>query len=233
VAYRVQEYNKDDVFNIRVKVMRLMSTFRKTNKDYEEFKRVANANDMLKGIENISSIDDDEAYELAQILWLETAASTNDSEDQIFSFIEYLETIFVYELARGTGDDPKRKKLLGVIWQTATMRRNFKLFGDYISLVDILFSQYHMSSRRCAILWGLSHGVDVDIKVIVHGQCRNYYPEFGHDDSSNQRITHYMILHPYNSGEPGPQHTHTAHRVSWSSSTIAIVVSINEYCRIN
>ena len=85
-----------------------MSTFRKTNKDYEEFKRVANANDMLKGIENISSIDDDEAYELAQILWLETAASTNDSEDQIFSFIEYLETIkerckgFVYELARLT-----------------------------------------------------------------------------------------------------------------------------------
>ena len=131
---------KHDVFNIRVKVMRLMPMFRKTNKDYEEFKRVANANDMLKGIENISSIDDDEAYELAQILWLETAASTNDSEDQIFSFVEYLETIkerckgFVYELARGAGDDPKRKKLLGVIWQTATMRRNFELFGDYISL---------------------------------------------------------------------------------------------------
>ena len=131
---------KHDVFNIRVKVMRLMPLFCKTNKDYEEFKRVANANDMLKGIENISSIDDDEAYELAQILWLETAASTNDSEDQIFSFVEYLETIkerckgFVYELARGAGDDPKRKKLLGVIWQTATMRRNFELFGDYISL---------------------------------------------------------------------------------------------------
>jgi len=84
---------KHDVFNIRVKVMRLMPMFRKTNKDYEEFKRVANANDMLKGIENISSIDDDEAYELAQILWLETAASTNDGEDQIFSFVEYLETI--------------------------------------------------------------------------------------------------------------------------------------------
>jgi hypothetical protein len=65
---------KHDVFNIRVKVMRLMPMFRKTNKDYEEFKRVANANDMLKGIENISSVDDDEAYELAQILWLETAA---------------------------------------------------------------------------------------------------------------------------------------------------------------
>jgi hypothetical protein len=34
---------KHDVFNIRVKVMQLMSMFRKTNNDYEEFKRVANA----------------------------------------------------------------------------------------------------------------------------------------------------------------------------------------------
>jgi len=30
---------KHDVFNIRVKVMRLMPMFRKTNKDYEEFKQ--------------------------------------------------------------------------------------------------------------------------------------------------------------------------------------------------
>ena len=132
--------SKHDVFNIRVKIMRLMPTFRKTNQDYEEFKRVANANDMLKGIENTSSLDDDEAYELAQSLWLEMAASANDREDAIFSFIEYLELIksrakgFVYELARDTSDDPNRKKLLGVIWQTATMRRNFELFGEYISL---------------------------------------------------------------------------------------------------
>ena len=102
--------SKHDVFNIRVKIMRLMPTFRKTNQDYEEFKRVANANDMLKGIENTSSLDDDEAYELAQSLWLEMAASANDREDAIFSFIEYLELIksrakgFVYELARDTSE---------------------------------------------------------------------------------------------------------------------------------
>jgi hypothetical protein len=70
---------------------------------------------MLKGIENICLLMMTRRMSWLQILWLETAASTNDSEDQIFSFIEYLETImerckgFVYELARGTGDDPKGK----------------------------------------------------------------------------------------------------------------------------
>ena len=54
------------------------------------------------------------------------------------SFIEYLELIkcrakgFTYKLAEDTSGDGK--KLIGVVWMTATMRRNFELFGGYISL---------------------------------------------------------------------------------------------------
>ena len=82
---------------------------------------MVNANDLLEGIDNAPTLDDDETYELAQSLWLEVMSTMNDSEDMIFSFIDYLELIktrakgFVYRLAsseNGTGCDPSRKKLL-------------------------------------------------------------------------------------------------------------------------
>ena len=84
---------KYDVFNLRVEIMRLMPTYSKTNADYEEFKKVVNANDMLDGIENDVTLDDDEAYELAQSLWLEVTSTVSNKEDEIFSSIDYLEPI--------------------------------------------------------------------------------------------------------------------------------------------
>ena len=57
--------------------------------------------------------------------------------------IDYLELIksrakgFVYRLASEAILVPgmsNRRKLLGVLWQTATMRRNFELFGGYLCL---------------------------------------------------------------------------------------------------
>ena len=62
--------SKQDIFNIRVKIMRLMPTFRKSNQDYETFKEVVNASDMLQGIDN-EELTDDEAYQLGHELWLE------------------------------------------------------------------------------------------------------------------------------------------------------------------
>lgn len=44
---------KYDCFNVRVKIIRLLPTFKKSNGDYEEFKAVANANDLLNGIDNL------------------------------------------------------------------------------------------------------------------------------------------------------------------------------------
>ena len=132
---------KHDVFNLRVKVMRLMPTFRKSNGEYEEFKKVVNASELLRGIDNEESINDDEAYELAQSLWLEVASTASkNKEEAIFSFIEYLALIksrakgFTYKLAEGRVKGGRKKKLLGVLWMTATMRRNFELFGCYICM---------------------------------------------------------------------------------------------------
>ena len=84
-------------------------------------------------------------YKFAQSLWLEVGGTTNKDEG-LFSFIEYPNLIrskakgFTYKIAEFTSNSyisGNGKKLLGVIWQTATMRRNFELFGDLIGL-DIM-----------------------------------------------------------------------------------------------
>jgi len=138
---KAKTITKHDVFNLRVKVMRVMPIYRKSNCQYEEFKEVVNASELMHGIDNEESLNDDEAYELAQSLWLEIASTTsNNKEEAIFSFMEYLVLIqsrakgFTYKLAEGTVKGGSKKKLLGVLWMTATMRRNFELFGSYICL---------------------------------------------------------------------------------------------------
>ena len=60
---RAKALTKHDIINIPVKVMRLLPVYRSTNRDYEQFKEVVNASDLLDGIENEVDIDDDEAYE--------------------------------------------------------------------------------------------------------------------------------------------------------------------------
>jgi hypothetical protein len=138
---RAKEFSKHDVFNVRVKVMRLLPVYRRSDGDYEQFKEVVNAGNLLYGIENEIDIDDDEAYELAQLLWLEVTGSSVSKDEELFSFLEYLELIkskakgFAFQLAEMSSKTSESgKKLIGVIWQTATMRRNFELFGDFVGL---------------------------------------------------------------------------------------------------
>ena len=129
---------KQNISYIRAKVMKLLPTLRKSNFDYEEFKKVVNCNDLLNGIDD-EELDDDDAYQLAHTVWLDLLSTTNTKEEAIFSFIEYLNLIkcrakgFTYKLAEEV-DTSGEKKLVGVLWMTATMRRNFELFGGYISL---------------------------------------------------------------------------------------------------
>ena len=55
-----KEITKHDV---RVKIMKLLPTYRNSNGDYEEFKKVVNTRDLLHGIDNVSGdISDDQAY---------------------------------------------------------------------------------------------------------------------------------------------------------------------------
>lgn len=138
---------KNDVFDWRARIEKLMPTYRKSNGEYEAFKEVANASGMLDGIDNEVTLNDDEAYTLAHNLWLEVADDIKNRGESIFSFIDYLELIksrakgFTYKLAEAEEEDnqdqrnieeKKKKKLEGVLWMTATMRKNFELFGDYL-----------------------------------------------------------------------------------------------------
>ena len=49
---RAKEFSKYDVFNVRVKVMRLLPVYRRLDGDYEQFKEVVNSGHLLDGIEN-------------------------------------------------------------------------------------------------------------------------------------------------------------------------------------
>ena len=74
---------------------------------------------------------------MSVVRWASQAAGRN-GEDALFSFLDYLELIksraggFSYKLAEDISG--KRKKLVGVLWMTATMHCNFELFSGYLSL---------------------------------------------------------------------------------------------------
>ena len=70
--------------------MKLLSVFKQSNGDYDQFKAVANASDMLNGINDKVALDDDEAHEFAQSLWSEVVGTMN-SKEVLFSFIKYLD----------------------------------------------------------------------------------------------------------------------------------------------
>ena len=125
-----------DTFSVRIKILRAKEHFTNTDKDYEAFKELVNDSDLLSRIDNQSALEDDEAYELACVMCKEVLALSENLEDAIFSFVEFLDLIadrakgFSYKVV----SEPKcdSKKLLGLFWMTATMRRNFELFGAFI-----------------------------------------------------------------------------------------------------
>lgn len=131
---------KQDVYNIKkVRIKRLLPIYKNSRGDFEAFQALANSSDLLRGIEDMPTLDDDEAYELAQSAWRELESTdTNNNADSILSFTEYLEVIkskakgFCYDLARD--NTMKHKPLIGILWQTATMHRNYELFGGYLCL---------------------------------------------------------------------------------------------------
>ena len=59
-------------------------------------------------------------------------------DDVIYTFIEYLDLIaarakgFSYKVF--SDENRTKHKIMGILWMTATMRRNFKLFGSSICI---------------------------------------------------------------------------------------------------
>ena len=121
--------------------MRLLPEFRETNRDYAIFKERISAEEVMQGLDNQPDVNEDEAYSIARQTWLEICKSNSSQSEMLFSFKQYLKLIqsrakgFSYKIY---GDDTQQlsgnlvKKLMGVLWMTATMRRNLELFGVYL-----------------------------------------------------------------------------------------------------
>ncbi len=74
-----------------MEIMRLLPSFCNCNGDYLEFKSATNGKNFPKGIENNISIDNDEALELAQSLWMDVMSSGGmGGDDEFMTFIEYM-----------------------------------------------------------------------------------------------------------------------------------------------
>ena len=102
---------------------------------------------------------------------------------QSFPLFDYLKLIasrakgFTYKLAEDTSG--KKKKLVGVVWMTATIRRNFEHFGGYISLdmmkrglntllwPYIAVSMYDKDMKLCIACEGILCGERVDMYKLV------------------------------------------------------------------
>ena len=93
-----------DTFNVHVKVLRAKQHYNNTAKDYEAFKDVVNGSELLSGIDDQTALEDYEAYELACVICEEVLATTDNLEDAIFPFLEYLDLIadrakgFIYKV---------------------------------------------------------------------------------------------------------------------------------------
>ncbi|EJK50475.1 hypothetical protein THAOC_30532, partial [Thalassiosira oceanica] len=133
------QYNSQPASYVRAERRLYFPIFKQSNGDFQKFQEQATSSDLLSGIDDATSLNDDEAYEMAASAWFEVRNSLGGTrEDAVFQFVDYLKLIqarakgFSFKLAEDTSG--KKKTLLGVLWMTATMRRNFELYGDYISL---------------------------------------------------------------------------------------------------
>ena len=57
--------------------MRLLTIYKGSHGDYNIFKDIVNATDFLNGLHNEVTLDNDEAYESVQYLWLQVESTTN------------------------------------------------------------------------------------------------------------------------------------------------------------
>lgn len=77
-----------DVFNVHVKVMRLLPILKASDRHFEEFQKLANANQMFAGLDHDVSLDDDEVYAMSHAVLLEVkSAIGGNGPDAVFKFV--------------------------------------------------------------------------------------------------------------------------------------------------
>ena len=106
--------------------------------EFESFKQSLGSVDVLGGLDDQDDLNDDETYQMAHDVCQEILESGASMKESMFSILQYLELIsvrakgFSYErIAVATNGT---RKLLGLLWMTATMRRNYELYGTYLCL---------------------------------------------------------------------------------------------------
>ena len=103
-------------------------------------KEVVNDFKLMMGIDDKYALEDDDAYELSSEMCKEVMATTNNIHDVIFfSRVPRFNCSPCYRLQLQDFIRAERfkKELMGLLWMTATMRRNYKLFGSFIC-VDMM-----------------------------------------------------------------------------------------------
>jgi hypothetical protein len=126
-----KELTYRNLFYIRAKIHKILPHYEK-HPDYASFAETMDDGVFLDGIDNDFDLDDDHATQLATELWLEILGGNEDSSDTIINIQQYMELIaskakgFVYAFALDS-----EGKANGLVWQTATMRRNFEIWGIF------------------------------------------------------------------------------------------------------
>ena len=97
-----------------------------------------NIADVIYGLDNRVDLNDNEAYTLAREACQEIMDSA--ASNGMFSVIDYMNLItqqakgFSYQKITGEAYcNEDTKQLLSIVWMIATMRPDYKLFGNHVS----------------------------------------------------------------------------------------------------
>jgi len=126
---------KHTVHNVSRKAKYLLPTYFQVD-SYRSFIKSMTESDLNEGIDNDELLDDKVAYEIAHETCQSILENEGVNEEQMLSILEFHELLssrakgFLYEKLVNTTEG--KKQLLEVLWMTATTRRNYELFGDYI-----------------------------------------------------------------------------------------------------
>ena len=121
---------KQQVFNLRIKVMKLLPVIEE-NPEYATFSQYVNDKNILHGLDDEIDVNDDLAQKLATSLWLD-ALSENDHDQNgsVQTLTAYMDLLassapgFSYSISM---DD--EGKATGLAWMTGTTRDNFERYG--------------------------------------------------------------------------------------------------------
>ena len=118
---------RQHVFNMRLKVMRLLPII-KQNSDYENFRLYVNDTNLVHGLDDDIEMDDDVAHKICTELWLAALAGKSSGEEgSVQTLTCYMNLLsssargFTYAVA--TDDN---NQATGLVWMTGTMRDNFE-----------------------------------------------------------------------------------------------------------